>query len=478
MYRLKCLQLQWVVFLCCLYPALCSAGMFSKDQFTREITSTPAGAKISYSLKDDDKWTPVGTGTAPISDKFDEDKYPAGYYRAELEGYKPEKKLQATPAKPGNIKLSFVLQPITTIRLSITSKPGDAMILFGTNKNNISKQLGSTPYKESKTDAGSEEKPYWEKGYYKALLTGYRPKVIATEQKSENVELNFDLEPVPQLPVPPEIEYPDARTVAFKPVFVDAFKNPDYEISYTTPMAIMPFKDNSGKDMGSTIADSLVLKLQRKGFVVLEREYVDKAISDLNSPPAEAVKASSLPAPSAAGDNETLAGGAPEAATAAPRASEPPPVRRASTGIDLIKQLSGPLKTRVFLIGTVTEYNSGKEDVSVIPSIPAKEKERYQKEHDAYLDYFKSENMARPQTPKTLQEWDLEFSSKARTASVNVARVAITAKLLDVSTGKAIWTGMVNISENGLQKALNKVLDSIADSIADKGEGTGEGKQK
>ena len=159
-------------------------------------------------------------------------------------------------------------------------------------------------------------------------------------------------------------------------------------------------------------------------------------------------------------------------------AGEPAAARRASTGIDLIKQLSTPLKTRVFLIGTVTEYNSGKEEVSIVPSIPAKEKERYQKEYDAYLDYFKSENVTRPQTPKTLQEWDLEFVSKARSASMNVARVAITAKLLDVSTGKAIWTGMVNISENGLQKALNKVLDSIADSIAEKGEGTGEGKQK
>ena len=463
MYRIKCLL--WVALLCCLYPAVCSAFGFGKDVFTREIISTPVGAKVYYSPKDDGKWTLVGT--TPVSDKFEEDKFPAGYYKVEAEGYKAEKKLQAAPPKPGNFKLAFELPPVTTIRLSINSKPGEAMILFGTNKNNITRQLGPTPYKESKTDAASDEKPYWEKGFYKALLTGYRPKVIATEQKSENVELNFELEPLPQIPAAPEMEYPDAKSVAYKPVFVDAFKNPDFEISYSTPIAIMPFKDNSGKDMGGTIADALVLKLQRKGFVVLEREYVDKAISDLNAPPPEPVKA----APAALDQNAPPVN--PE-----PVATPPASPRKASTGIDLIKQLSGPLKTKVFLIGTLTEYSSAKEDVSIAPAIPAKEKERYQSEYDAYLGYFKSESLARPQTPKTLQEWDLEYSSKARTASLSVAKVAITAKLLDVSSGKAIWTGMVSISENGLQKALNKVVDSIAESIADKGDGSAEGKQK
>jgi hypothetical protein len=56
--------------------------------------------------------------------------------------------------------------------------------------------------------------------------------------------------------------------------------------------------------------------------------------------------------------------------------------------------------------------------------------------------------------------------------------VSITAKILDVKSGKAVWTGIANVSDNGLQKGLNAILSAMADSIGDTGDGKGDNKNK
>lgn len=407
---------------------------WSTTPINREITSTPDGAAIYYSLKEDEPGTKLGN--TPFKDVIkDSKKSPGGYYRIEMEGYKPKTIFVPNQEKPADIKQDIELQPITTIRLKVTSNPPGAVILFGRDKNNITKELGPAPYTESKTDAASEQKPYWEKGFYKALLKGYRPKVIASDRSGENRQINFELEPLPLPPEPPKAEYPDRKTVAWKPVNLDAFKNPDVDLSSGLPLAVMNFKGNSAQEIGSLVADSLILKLQRKGFVVIERELIEKAITDLKG-----------------------------------TASAP--------GIELINSLSAPLKTRYFMIGSIHEYVSGNENVTIIPFIPDREKERYQKEYDAYTAYFKGENIPNPQPVKTLQEWELEFNAKLQTFSMPIARVSITAKILDVKSGKTVWTGIANVSENGLQRGMNTILSAMADSIADQGEGKAENKNK
>jgi len=412
---------------------------FGSTPINREITSTPSGATIYYSQKEDEPGTKLGT--TPFKDIIKDDKIsPAGYYRVEKEGYKPKTVYVPNQEKPADVKRNFELQQITTIRLKVISNPPGATILFGKDINNITKELGPAPYTESKTDAASEQKPFWEKGVYKALLKGYRPKVVASERSEENKQINFELETLPLPPEPPKVEYPDKKTVAWKPVNLDAYKNPDVDLSSGIPLAVMNFKENSTLDIGSQAADSLIMKLQRKGFVVIEREIIEKAITDLKgAAPAD---------------------------------------KKASSGIELIKDLSEPLKTRYFLIGSINEYISGNENIIILPFIPDKEKERYQKEYDAYMAYFKSENISNPQPVKTLQEWELEFNAKSQTFSMPIARVSITAKVLDVKSGKAIWTGIANVSENGLQKGLNAILSAMADSIGDQGDGKADSKNK
>jgi TolB-like protein len=412
---------------------------FGSTPINREITSTPSGATIYFSQKEDESGTKLGN--TPFKDTIKDNKTsPAGYYRLEKEGYKPKTVYVPNQEKPTDVKQDIELQQISTIRLKVISNPPGATILFGKDINNISKELGPAPYTESKTDAASEQKPFWEKGVYKALLKGYRPKVVASERSEENKQITFELEPLPLPPEPPKVEYPDKKTVAWKPVNLDAYKNPDADFSSGIPLAVMNFKENSALDIGSQAADSLIMKLQRKGFVVIEREIIEKAISDLKgAAPAD---------------------------------------KKASSGIELIKELSVPLKTRYFMIGSINEYFSGNETIIILPFIPDKEKERYQKEYDAYIAYFKSENISNPQPVKTLQEWELEFNSKSQSLTMPVARVSITAKILDVKSGKAVWTGIANVSENGLQKGLNSILSAMADSIGDQGDGKVDSKSK
>ena len=130
------------------------------------------------------------------------------------------------------------------------------------------------------------------------------------------------------------------------------------------------------------------------------------------------------------------------------------------------------------MIGSINEYTSGNESIIILPFIPDKEKERYQKEYDAYMAYFKSENISNPQPVKTFQEWELEYNGKSQSFSMPVSRVSITAKILDVKSGKAVWTGIGNVSENGLQTGLNAILSAMADSIGDSGDGKADGKNK
>lgn len=435
---LRCLIAAAVFYAACPLQAYAFLG-FGSNPINREITSNPSGAAIYYSLKEDEPGTKLGT--TPFKDVIKDDKTtPAGYYRLEKEGYKPKTVFVPNQEKPADVTRNVELQAITTIRLKITSTPPGAAILFGKDINNISKELGPAPYTESKTDAASEQKPFWEKGVYKALLKGYRPKIISSERSEESKQINFELEPLPLPPDPPKAEYPDKATVAWKPVNLDAYKNPDVDLSSEIPLAVMNFKENSALNMGIQAADSLILKLQRKGFVVIERELIEKAVADLKI--------------------------------------AAPVDKKTSSGIELIKDLSEPLKTRYFMIGSINEYTSGNENITILPFIPDKEKERYQKEYDAYMAYFKSENISNPLPVKTLQEWELEINAKSQTFPMPIARVSITAKILDVKSGRAVWTGIANVSENGLQKGFNAALSALADSIGEPGSGKGAGKNK
>lgn len=451
------------LFFCCLFPMTSFAGLFRSEPLPREITSAPEGAAVYLAPSAEDRG--VFLGATPFSDHFEPDKFPAGYYRLEKKGFKTQSRMLAVPTeKPTGISMSFTLQPITTIYLTVTSKPSDATIFFGYDRNNISKKLGPTPYREARSDESSEEKPFFEKGYYRAILPGYRPKVLAVDHSSESMlHVDFDLEPLPPVPTPPRFEYPDALQVAYKPVSLDAVKQSGTELSGSTPIVVITIKEAAGKEVAGSIIDALILKLQRKGYVVVEREIVEKTIAEINAQGAN---------PAAAGTPvESTAPAAAVAATAAPAASSSSVAEvlaghKQSTGIELMKQLAEQLRTRYFIIGTLAEYSSSKEDVTLIPFIPDQEKERYQKEYDAYVEYYKSENLTLPQPVKTVKEWDREYGTKAKTVNMNVARVGLTAKMLDIKSGKAVWTGIVNSAESGYSKAIAKIVDAMVDHIA------------
>jgi|GEM_PF-5731928 len=422
MYR----TLTMALLLCCFYTSTSLAGLFSRDPLVREITSTPDGAKIYFSQKADDKGIQIGI--TPFTDKFDQQQFPAGYYRLEKEGFKAQtQRVQPPGDNPQNINIAKTLQPVSTIKLSITSNPPDAAIFFGVDKNDIGKKLGNTPYNDTRNDAASEEKPFWEKGFYKAVLTGYKPEVIAIQKMEQDLELSFDLVKIPPLPNPPRMEYPDAAQVAYKPVAVDALKLPGTEISPITRILVAAIKDSTGKDVAGLMEDNLILKLQRKGYVVEEREIVEKAISDVAA----------------------AQGG-----------------KKIASPVEIMKPLSDALKSRYFVIGTIMEFSFGKEEIAVPPFIPEQEKDRYVKEYNACLKYYQADNSTPPQPVKTVKEWEQEYAGKTRSVTLPVARLGISAKMLDVKTGKAVWTGVIGIAESGVQKAVTGVVDAMVESIA------------
>ena len=389
----------------------------------RQITSSPTGAEVTFNGR--------LVGISPTMEKeppYGQKCWDAGTYSVKLPGYKPFSKWRDGSCE--DVVDNLLLEKLTEISLDITSNPPEAAIFFGKDikkkKVNAVTELGNTPLHLSKNDAETTSKPTWDKGFYKASLKGYRNKIIEVEETDKSYKINFDLVPLPIVPEPPAVSYPTPESVVITPVMLDNNKDQLLSISESDNIALLPFNEPAGSGAGSLMTDSLILSLKNRGYKVVDRDSIERIMKEHGMLAERKTSADDL---------------------------------------EMINKLGKIISAKYFIFGAITDYSAKSETVSISPVIVDSEKGRYQKEFSAYNAYYASEEEQPPLTLKSLQTWEMDYVSKPKSYYITIARVGITAKMVDVSSTKIMWVGIANTTDMRLQEAVKRIANTMIDDF-------------
>ncbi|MFH1602915.1 MAG: FlgO family outer membrane protein [Pseudomonadota bacterium] len=229
---------------------------------------------------------------------------------------------------------------------------------------------------------------------------------------------------------------------------LNANKSDVYQIRKNQPIAIMSFLEARAGTGGSgaLVADSIILELQKRGYRIIEREQIDKIRKEqLQIKEGES----------------------------------------ALSDLEIAKRISQMVAADFFLIGAVTEYASDGREIPLSKVVVKSDAERYERElaeysrriNTSYAEECEKHEKALAERQgvgqhcapsvkaKTLDDWQEEFFKQSRKVYSTVARVGVTAKLVDVSTTKIIWVGQANISDTNLQRGMTRIVSRMVDDF-------------
>lgn len=315
--------------------------------------------------------------------------------------------------------------PTVTISNSISSDPSGADLYWGRDRNNITNHLGKTPY----YNTTSGYSPYWYAGYYKVVKRGYKPHIEEVTASYTDRQLNIVLEELPRRPEPPQFIYPSVEDVAVTPLDIEANRTPGFQIEKTDTIAVMAFDEPAGSGAGSLVADNLILDLQVKGFNVVDREQIERIMREQG----------------------LMAEG-----------------RTQLTDLEISKKLGKLLQADYIIYGAITEYVSKSENIQLSPVIDPTDRNRYQREYDEFVNFydeFADEFERLPAMPKTLREWEFDSAGNARRSYINIARVGVTAKIVDIETSDIVWVGFASLQDLRIQRGMSRVVDGLTYSF-------------
>jgi hypothetical protein len=106
--------------------------------------------------------------------------------------------------------------------------------------------------------------------------------------------------------------------------------------------------------------------------------------------------------------------------------------------------------------------------VQLSPQIKDEELARYEQEYRAYTTFYQqNDELQRPERVKTLQEWEIDYASKAKSSYINIARVGMTAKIIEVKTSKIVWVGFASVSDMRLQEASKRIVEEMIPNFSE-----------
>lgn len=299
----------------------------------------------------------------------------------------------------------------------ITSTPSGATVYFGETRDDITHNLGVTPYHDSGYNM-------WLAGYYKVEKEGYFPSVKFAEATYGSRSIHFDLAPKP--PAPPKAVYPDPESVAITPLALDTQSS--FVMRKNSRIATMTFKQHEGSGAGALAADSMILNLQRLGYNVIDREMIENVLKE----------------------QKIMAEG-----------------RTNLSDIEVSRKIGQLFNADYFIAGAITEYSAKSENIGLSPAISDAERKRYTEEYDRYEALLRDDNITNQQPVKTLQEWEIDYAGKPKSSYINIAKVGITVKIVDIRTSNIVWVGIADTSDLRLQTAMKRIVDGMIHNFTD-----------
>ena len=316
---------------------------------------------------------------------------------------------------------------ITYIYSNIDSDPQGADVYYGSSRNAITNHLGKTPYSNSTWADGYQ--PSWNAGYYKIVKRGFKPSITQVQKTYGNLAFTVALEPLPRMPDPPEFVYPSVEEVAITPLDIQANRSPGLTIQPKNIIAVMAFQEPPGSGAGSLVADNLILDLQVKGYNVVDREQIERIMREQGM----------------MADGKTTL-----------------------TDLEISTKLGKILKADYIIYGAITEYVSMSENVQLSPIISPNDRNRYQREYDEFVNFyteFADDFATLPTMPKKMREWEFEAAGNARRSYINIARVGVTAKIVNVSTSDIVWVGFASLQDLRIQQGMRRIVEGMTYSF-------------
>jgi curli biogenesis system outer membrane secretion channel CsgG len=277
-------------------------------------------------------------------------------------------------------------------------------------------------------------------GFVGHFLDGKQPKEELREKVPEP-KLPTRPRSRVQHPDPPELAYPDVKDQLVKPVLLKAA--PPNAVRPRQRIAVMAFDDAGRIGSGNLVADTIVMRLQRRGFQVIDRDQIAQVMQEQG----------------------LLAEG-----------------RTKLSDLEVSKRLGKLVQADYFLFGSVVQYHARTTAVPVPGVIPPAERKRYMEEFNAWsranggsvspYDVVDAEMAGRPISgnprfppyrPKTLREWEYAYQGQTRFSFVRVAHVGVTGKLVRTATSDIEWVGFASATDLRLQRATGRVVGALMD---------------
>ena len=278
----------------------------------------------------------------------------------------------------------------------------------------------------------------------------------------------------PDLPRPPKAHYQTVEEASITKANLDQHKDANFSLKNRSKIAIMEFKEPIGSGAGSLAADQIILKLKNNGYTkVIEREQIEKILHE----------------------QKTMAKGLTKL-----------------TDLEIAKRIGRLVSADYFMFGAVTEYKSDNMNIFISKIISDGEQQRYEidlqtyfeevKGYDAKMSEYKgqcqtyrvvtaghgqcADNNAYKQamamaygikfdktketlpSVKSLEDWEEHFAEKSKQVFASVARVGLTAKIVDVRTSKVVWVGQANLRDTRLQKGMARIIKVMIDDFTGK----------
>lgn len=249
------------------------------------------------------------------------------------------------------------------------------------------------------------------------------------EASASTNSVDVVLEPLPKRPEPPAFTFPSMEDVAVTPLDIEANRSPNLVIAPGATIAVMAFQEPAGSGAGSLVADNLILDLQVKGYNVVDREQIERIMREQGM----------------MADGKTKL-----------------------TDLEISKKLGQLLQADFIIYGAITEYVSKSENIQLSPIVDPKDRGRYQREYDEFVNFYQdfADEFPNPPTlPKSLRDWEFEAAGNAKRTYINIARVGVTAKVVEIKSSDIVWVGFASLQDLRIQPAMRRIIDGMSYSF-------------
>jgi len=239
----------------------------------------------------------------------------------------------------------------------------------------------------------------------------------------------------------PRTYHEKVENIVIRPVNFNGFKQVKESIfSKNSRIAILVFKDPEKTQAGALISDMFTAFLEQEGYQVLERDNIDRVLSE----------------------QQIIEGGSTNL-----------------TDLEIAKRLGKLVSADYMIFGAVTLYQVSSQVVALPIRIKDEDREDYEKDYSTYkkryingphLNFWVSKEDRGKQFRRKLQISSLEeledkYNSRLKTEFHVIASIGVSAKVVDVKSGKILWLGQGETNDFDVVSATRRILVEFLNSI-------------